>query len=92
MAKEKTKKISVGSRDDDSYQILLTNIKFDLETADRKRREYPETMSLDVPEGIMKNIGNEQKFKEDCESFAYNTLTRKFGAECCFCQIWLPMK
>lgn len=47
--------------------------------------------TLDVPEGILKTMNDTKKFMENIESFAYNTLTKKYGAEVSYCQVYLPL-
>ena len=74
----------------DGYQILVVNIKYGKEL-NSKVKNKPNMTVLDVPEGIMKSIKNESKFKDNIESFAYNTLTKKYGAEVSYCQVWLPL-
>ena len=74
----------------DGYQILVVNIKYGKELNSKVKNKLNMTV-LDVPEGIMKSIKNESKFKDNIESFAYNTLTKKYGAEVSYCQVWLPL-
>lgn len=47
---------------------------------------------LDVPEGILKTMNDKQKFIDSIETFAYNTTTKKYGAEVMSCQIYLPLE
>ena len=76
-----------------SYQITVVNIKYGKELANR-HKDRPEIVSLDVPAALvkMKNKGNEDKFRDAVEAFACNTITRKFGAEVGFCQVYLPLE
>lgn len=74
----------------DGYQIFVVNIKYGNDFG-RRSREKPGMATLDVPEGIMKTMHDAQKFMDNVESFAYNTLTRKYGAEVTHCQIFLPL-
>jgi hypothetical protein len=71
------------------YQIFVVNIKYGKEL-NNKHKERPDMVILDIPESIRK-IKNEVKFRDNVESFAYNTITRKYGAEVCNCQVWLPL-
>jgi hypothetical protein len=73
----------------ESYQVLVVNITYGNELSN-KIKDRPEMTVLDIPESILKNKKDETKFKDSIESFVYNTLTRKYGAEVCSCQIWLP--
>ena len=65
------------------------NIKYGSEI--RRTKEKPEMATLDVPEGILKTMNDTKKFMENIESFAYNTLTKKYGAEVSYCQVYLPL-
>lgn len=71
------------------YQIFVVNIKYGKEL-NNKHKERPDMVILDVPESI-RRIKNEAKFLDNVESFAYNTITRKYGAEVYSCQVWLPL-
>ena len=78
--------------EDVGYQITVTNIKYGRELYG-KFKERPEMVTLDVPESLLKVKGkDDEKFRDGVESFAYNTVTRKFGAEVSFCQVWLPLE
>ena len=67
----------------------VVNIKYD-HTKKPKVREMPDCVPLTIPEGIMRLKDNDKKFLEEVEYFVYTSLTRKFGVEICFCQIYLP--
>ena len=73
------------------YQIMVVNIKYG-KVLSNKTKERPSMVTLDVPLAILKtrNSGNEQRFLEAVETFAYNTVTRKYGAEVNYCQVCLP--
>ena len=73
----------------DGYQILVVNIKYGRKISN-KIKERPEMTVLDVPESILKHKNKEDQFKDMIETFAYNTVTRKYGAEVCHCNIFLP--
>lgn len=76
----------------DGYQIQVVNIKYGRElNTSKKIKEKPEMVVLDVPEEILKNKNKGQKFLDMIESFAYNTVTRKYGAEVHICQVYLPL-
>ena len=79
--------------DEASYQITVANIKYG-RSFSNKFRDRPEIVTLDVPESILKlkTKGDETKFKDAVESFAYNTVSRKFAAEVSRCQVWLPLE
>lgn len=76
------------------YQINVVNIKYGVSFLPRNRNR-PDSATLDLPEAILKmkdKEGGWQKFVDTVESFAYNTLTRKYGAEVSFCQVFLPLE
>ena len=75
------------------YQITVVNIKYGNELSG-KRKERPEMTTLDVPEALLKikNKGDMEKFEDAVEAFAYNTVTRKYGAEVVRCQVYLPIE
>ena len=79
--------------DDVGYQVTVTNIKYGREFYSTRSKERPEMVTLDVPESLLKvKDKDDEKFRDGIESFAYNTVTRKFGAEVSFCQVWLPLE
>ena len=75
------------------YQIMVVNIKYG-KVLSNKVRERPSVVTLDVPEAILKsrNKGDEQRFLDAVETFAYNTVTRKYGAEVNYCRVCLPLE
>lgn len=75
------------------YQINVVNIKYGKQLTNSKN-EKPDMVTLDVPEALLKikNKGDEQKFLDYVETFAYNTVSRKYGAEVNSCQVWLPLE
>ena len=77
--------------EDHGYQILISNIKFGGNVLNSKIKDRPSDAVLDVPEGILRTRADKQKFEDNIESFAYNTLTRKYGKEVSYSQVWLPM-
>lgn len=79
----------------DSYQILVCNIHWNVQTATRKTvvNELPSQLALDVPENVLNQANKKSNdFNDVIEQFAYNLLTRKFGCEVCYCQVWLPLE
>lgn len=72
------------------YQIIVVNISYKKTPGFAKER--PATVTLDVPEGILKCKSNKEKFYDSVEQFAYNTITKKYGAEVNRCQVWLPLE
>lgn len=80
----------MDAQDERGYQVVVVNIKYG-KVHNPKIKERPDMTVLDIPEGILRTIKNEEKFKDNIESFAYNTITRKYGAEVSYCQVWLPM-
>ena len=78
---------------DNSYQIICVNIRFDPDSFDRDSddRDCPDSMSLDIPTRLLPLLtSNFAKFKDEVEMFAYNTISKKFGGEVYFMQIFLP--
>ena len=78
--------------DNHGYQILISNIKFGGKVLNSKIKDRPTDAVLDVPEGILRTKSDKQKFEDTIESFAYNTLSRKYGKEVSYCQVWLPLE
>jgi hypothetical protein len=73
----------------DGYQVLVVNIRYGKELSNRIK-EKPEMVVLDIPESILKTQKNEEKFKDNVETFVYNSLSKKYNVEVNNCQIWLP--
>ena len=82
----------------DRYQVFVTNIKWNLKSKvhgskPNRNQEFPEHMSLDIPASVLVEIKKNKKNANDIiETFCYNLLTRKYGKEVSFCQIWLPFE
>ena len=55
-------------------------------------RDRDDIVVLDVPEGILRTKNNKEQFYDNIETFAYNTVTRKFGTEVYSCQVFLPLE
>lgn len=75
---------------DQGYQIMVVNIKYGGRIINPRIRERPDMVVLDVPKGILDTMNDEQKFKDNVETFAYKTITAKYGAEVTYCQVFLP--
>ena len=77
----------------EGYQIMVVNIVYGKElNSERKMKERPTMTILDVPMGIVAiKDKNEDKFLETIETFAYDTVTKKYRAECRHCQVYLPL-
>jgi hypothetical protein len=73
---------------EDGYQIIVVNIKYGKDL-NKHIKDKPSMVILDVPESILKCKTQTEKFKDNLESFAYNTITKKYGAEVYKCQIWM---
>ena len=75
--------------------IIITNIKWwESHTLNNKskNKELPSIFSVDLPEKIRQLKDTDfSLYQDSAESFAYNFLTRKFGIEVAFCQIYLPI-
>lgn len=75
--------------------ILITNIKWHMEHqlsnyGKGKQKELPTMVTVTVPETIRTQEEKDYAmFKDNVETFAYNFLTKKYGVEVSFCQIWL---
>ena len=97
MSYEEQQEVSeeTGKSQVEDYQVWAVNIKYDEYLGDQRvdlhSKRMPESAVLNVPESILKGKRNRQRFYENVETFVYNTLTRKCGAEVCFCQIFLPL-
>ncbi len=79
----------------ESYQIIVCNIHWDINTASHRTviAELPEQLALDVPENVLNQAKKKSNdFNDVIEQFAYNLLTRKFMCEVCSCQVWLPLE
>lgn len=80
----------INNTSESIYQILVVNIKYGKELGN-KNKSKPSMTVLDLPDNIIKIQKNEDKFKDSVETFVYNTITKKYGAEVNNCQIWLPL-
>jgi hypothetical protein len=76
----------------DGYQVIVVNIFYKTPVEKSKNKEYPTSLILDIPEGILKCKKNQNKFYDTVEQFVYNTITRKYGTEVTSCQIYLPLE
>ena len=77
----------------EGYQVIVVNIFYKTPVEERiKNKEYPTSMILDIPEGILKCKKNQNKFYDTVEQFVYNTITRKYGSEVISGQIYLPLE
>jgi hypothetical protein len=79
------------------FQILVTNIFWNdnsfKPTKTNKNPEFEEQITLDVPEGVLKEARKKNNvFNDIIEQFVYNLLYRKYGCEVNRCQIWLPLE
>ena len=81
----------------DKYQVVVCNISWSSRTrtiqAKREfRSDLPTQMSLDIPKQVLDQANkNKDSFNDIIEQFCYNILTKKFGREVAYCQIWLPL-
>lgn len=59
----------------------------------KKYGELPEQMTIDVPAAVLQQANkNKSSFNDIIEQFTYNLMTKKFGCELRYCQIWLPLE
>lgn len=76
--------------------IIITNIKWWKGHETKNKVNYydlPESYQISIPNNMLDLYkSNYNAFKDDIETFVYNFLTRKFGIEVSFCQIWLPIE
>lgn len=76
--------------------IIITNIKWWKGHETKNKVNYydlPESYQISIPNNMLDLYkSNYSAFKDDIETFVYNFLTRKFGIEVSFCQIWLPLE
>lgn len=78
----------------DNNKLVVTNIKYNINNIIHngcKTKDRPDTMEIDIPNTLREYNYNDVKFRDYIESFVYNFISRKFGIEVSFCQIWLPM-
>jgi mannosyltransferase OCH1-like enzyme len=85
------------NEDNNSFQILVTNIFWNMNslksTRTNKYLEFDEQITLDVPNGVLKEANKQHNnFNDIIEQFVYNILYRKYGCEINRCQIWLPLE
>ena len=73
----------------DGYQILVVNIKCG-EVRNSRMRNVDDVVVLDVPDGILQTK-DKTKLYDNIESFAYSTVSKKFGTEVYHCQVFLPL-
>ena len=72
------------------YQIIVVNIKYG-DSFRPYKGIRPQSMALDLPKDILGMIRDKEKFYDCVESFAYNMITRSFGAYVSSCQVYLPL-
>ncbi len=76
--------------------IIITNIKWWKGHEQKNKVNYndlPESYQISIPNNMLDQYKNDfNTFKDNIEAFVYNFLTRKFGIEVSFCQIWLPLE
>lgn len=85
--------------DENTYQVIITNLVWSKESTRVYRSKYDAKKSIPsqmfdfiVPaEKIKKFSKNMKTFNDELETYVYNTLTSKFGRELYSCQIWLPL-
>jgi hypothetical protein len=73
---------------------IITNIKVNRNTAKNSKVEnsvIPCTITVELPENITKLLLEKNKDAYDIvESFAYNAMTKRFGMEVSYLQVYLP--
>lgn len=74
-----------------SYQIIVVNIKYG-DSFRPFHGDRPESTTLDLPKDILASKNDPENFYDLVESFAYNTITRSFGAYVSSCQVFLPLE
>lgn len=76
--------------------IIITNIKWWKGHEIKNKVNYydlPESYQISIPNNMLDLYKNNYNvFKNEIEAFVYNFLTRKFGIEVSFCQVWLPIE
>ena len=73
-------------------QIQVVNIKYTKTDKTRQSTIIPDILSFEIPEGLLKVKSNTEKFISELETFVYNSISRKYGVEVNFCQIFLPLE
>lgn len=81
--------MKITTEENNGYQVIVVNTKYG-RILNEKIKDRPEMSILDIPEGILKTKNKHNVFEDNIESFVYNTLTKKYGAEVSHCQIYLP--
>lgn len=88
----------------DSFQVLITGIKWNTESGKRsygrkhtnaepEDGELPEQFSLNIPDNVLNSAKKGKNSLNDAiETFVYNWLTHEFSYEVTSCSIWLPME
>lgn len=81
------------------FQVYITNMKWGRDTTGvgfkskyASKRNLPESMTFDVPDSITAKSVSDAQLNDDIETYTYNTLSRKYGKELEFAQLWLPLK
>lgn len=96
------KMIEVSAEEEIPHNVIfVTNIAFakkprltkEAKIKLEKDKDYLRNTTLEVPEKIMiLKEKNYDLFKDAVESFAYNTITRRFRSEVVSAQVWLPLE
>lgn len=79
-------------------EIIVCNISYTDKTygrtyGKRNKNQLPTIVGLDLPQNIKDMEAKDtQAFYDTVETFAYNTITKKYGFEVSHCQIYLPTK
>lgn len=87
-----------NNEENSRFQIYITNMKWGRDTFGAgfkskyaSKRNLPDSMAFDVPESITSKSMSDTQLKNDVETYTYNTLSRKYGKELEFAQLWLPL-
>lgn len=84
--------------EDSRYQVICANICWSNKSKSGQvkkdnRAELPNQMSIDIPNAVLVQADKKQNnFNDIIETFCYNLLTKKYGREVTYCQIWLPLE
>lgn len=79
------------------FQVFITGIKWDKRVQRQYHSKYsydelPSQFTLDLQENVLSRAPRGSKELDSIvESYCYDFLTKKFGYEVNFCQVWLPL-
>ena len=73
----------------EGYVAIAVNIKYG-NIKNEKIKTRPDIAYVEIPEGKLK-CKDEEKRNDLIESYVYDYITKKYGAEVNYCQVYLPI-